>query len=134
MARKIIVLLVEPLTEPRIVTVELTLDNLQELVGGTIQAVYPWEDPVALICNDDGIAMGLPLNRMLKDEDGQIYDIVHGTFFITGLSRDNFTSISDKLAEKFRKLFQYPELYMQTEDGHVYCFKIGSDEQPITVF
>lgn len=63
-----------------------------------------------------------------------IWDIIHGTFFITGLSRDNFSSISDKLAEKFREMFQYPELYVRTEDGHVICFKIGSDEQPILVF
>lgn len=134
MARKIKVLLVEPLTEPRIVTIEHALENLQNLVDGYIQAIYPWEDPVALICNEDRIAMGLPLNRMLKDEEGQIYDIVHGTFFITGLSRDNFSSISEKLAEKFREMFQYPELYVRTEDGHVICFKIGSDEQPILVF
>ncbi|MBO5568522.1 MAG: DUF3846 domain-containing protein [Aeriscardovia sp.] len=133
MAKKIRVLLIKPMETPHIVMIEHTLDNLQKLVGGTIQAVYPWEDPVALICNDDGIALGLPLNRMLKDEDGQIYDIIHGTFFITGLSRDNFTSISDKLAEKFRKLFHYPELYMQTEDGLVVCFKIGSYEQPIII-
>ncbi|MBP3209015.1 MAG: DUF3846 domain-containing protein [Oscillospiraceae bacterium] len=134
MAKIIRVLLIKPMETPHIVMIEHTLDNLQEFVGGTIQAVYPWDDPVALICNDDGIAMGLPLNRMLKDDDGQIYDIVHGTFFITGLSRDNFSSISDKMAEKYRKMFQYPELYMQTEDGHVYCFKIGSDEQPIVIF
>ena len=134
MARKIKVLLVEPMEEPRIVTVEHTLENLQNLVNGYIQAVYPWEDPVALICNEEGIALRLPLNRMLRDDTGEVYDIIHGTFFVTGLSRDNFSSISDKMAEKYRNMFQYPELYMRTEDGHVYCFKIGSDEQPITVF
>lgn len=134
MAGKIKVLLVEPLEEPRIVMVEHTLDNLQNLVDGYIQAVYPWEDPVALICNEEGIALRLPLNRMLRDDTGEVYDIIHGTFFITGLSRDNFSSISDKMAEKYRKMFRYRELYMQTEDGHVYCFKIGSDEQPIVVF
>ena len=78
--------------------------------------------------------MRLPLNRMLRDDTGEVYDIIHGTFFITGLSRDNFTSISDKLADRYKKLFHYPELYIQAEDGHVYCFKIGSNEQPITVF
>lgn len=134
MAGKIKVLLVEPLEEPRIVTVEHTLKNLQNLVEGYIQAIYPWEDPVALICNEDGIAMRLPLNRMLRDATGEVYDIIHGTFFITGLSHDNFSSISDKLAERYKKLFHDPELYIQTEDGHVYCFKIGSNEQPITVF
>lgn len=134
MAKKIRVLLVEPMTEPRLVTVDHTLENLQKLVGGTIQAVYPWEDPVALICNDDGIALRQPLNRMLTDDSGKVYDIIHGQFFITGLGYNNFTSISEKLAEKFIKLFRYPELYMQTEDGHVICFKIGSNDQPILVF
>lgn len=128
------VLLVKPMERPHIVIISHALDDMQQLVGGCIQAVYPWDDPVALICNDDGIAMGLPLNRMLKTEEGQIYDIIHGTFFITGLSHDSFSSISDKLADKYRKLFQYPELYMQTEDRHVICFKEGSNEQPILVF
>lgn len=134
MRKKIRVLLIEPLSEPRIVTVEHTLEKLQELVGGYIQAVYPWEDPVGLVCNEDGIALGLPLNRSLKDENGNVYDIVKGSFFITGLSRDNFSSISDKQASKYAELFQYPELYMRTEDGHVICFKIGSKEQPEFLF
>lgn len=134
MAKKIRVLLVEPLAEPRLVTVNHNLENLQRLVGGSIQAVYPWEDPVALICNDDGIALKLPLNRMLKDDAGKVYDIIHGKFFITGLSYDNFASISENLAEKFKDLFRYPELYIQAEGGHVICFKLGSNEQPILVF
>ena len=33
-----------------------------------IQAVYPYEAPVALICNDDGKFIGLPLNRALRDD------------------------------------------------------------------
>ena len=40
-------------------------------VGGDIQAVYPYEDPVALICNEEGKLMGLPLNRALFDDDGE---------------------------------------------------------------
>ena len=133
MSKTLRVLLVKPMERPRIVIISHTLEDLQRLVGGCIQAVYPWEDPVALICNDDAIAMGLPLNRMLKTEEGQIYDIILGTFFITGLSHDSFSSINNELADKYKKLFQYPELYVQTEDGHVICFKIGSDEQPIFI-
>ncbi len=40
-------------------------ETLQAAVGGDIQAVYPYEDPVALICNEEGKLMGLPLNRAL---------------------------------------------------------------------
>ena len=43
---------------------------LQAAVGGDIQAVYPYEDPVALICNEEGKLLGLPLNRALFDDDG----------------------------------------------------------------
>ena len=47
MAEMIRMLEIAPLEEPRIIEVEHTIENLQELVGGTIQAVYPWEEPVA---------------------------------------------------------------------------------------
>ncbi|MFR1990345.1 MAG: DUF3846 domain-containing protein [Oscillospiraceae bacterium] len=33
------------------------------LVGGYIQAVYPYEEPVALICCESGKLDGLTLNR-----------------------------------------------------------------------
>ena len=40
MAETIRVLLVEPMEKPRLVTVPHTLENLQKLVDGYIQAVY----------------------------------------------------------------------------------------------
>lgn len=119
------VLLVEPGEKPRLVNVEHTLENLQKLVGGDIQAVYPWEDNVALVCSDTGKIDGLVANRMLED-----YDIICGTFFICGLTTDNFGSISDELAEKYEKKFHYPELFMRTLDGHVLNLKIGSGNPP----
>ena len=113
------VLLVEPGEKPRMVTIEHTLENLQQLVDGYIQAVYPWDDPVALICDEDGIANGKPLNRALLDEDGNPYDIIKGAFFICGLGKEDFDSISDELAEKFTERFRWPEMFMRTMDGHV---------------
>lgn len=52
------------------------LESLQHEVGGYIQAVYPFEEPVAIVCNEEAKLEGLPLNRALRDEDGDIYDIV----------------------------------------------------------
>jgi len=75
------VLLVAPNAEPRIVEIDGSLASMQSLVGGLIEAVYPFEDPVALICNGEGKLTGLPQNRPLKHpETGEIYDIVCGTF------------------------------------------------------
>ena len=55
--------------------IDHTLSAMQELVGGTIQAVYPFDDPVALIANDEGKLLGLPWNRALTDDHGVPYDI-----------------------------------------------------------
>ena len=43
-----------------------SLKALQQAVGGSIGASYPFaDDPVAVVYNDDGKLMGLPLNRAL---------------------------------------------------------------------
>ena len=79
------VLKIAPGQHPQQVEIDNNLKALQEAVGGTIAAVYPFADPVAIICNDDGKLMGLPLNRALRDENGQMYDAVAGDFLVVGL-------------------------------------------------
>lgn len=124
---------VAPLEAPRLIEVYHTLENLQELVGGTVQAVYPWDDLVAILCDDDGKAKGYPANRILVDEDGNPYDIIVGTFYICGLTSTDFGSISDELAEKYTERFRYPEMFMRTENGHVVMFRLGSGEPPMEI-
>ena len=124
---------VAPLEAPRLIEVYHTLDNLQELVGGTVQAVYPWDDLVAILCDDDGKAKGYPANRILVDEDGNPYDIIVGPFYICGLTSTDFGSISDELAEKYTERFRYPEMFMRTENGHVVMFRLGSGEPPMRI-
>ena len=131
---KMRLLRIAPLEKPELIEIDHTLENLQELVGGTIQAVYPWDDPVAILCDDDGKAKGYHPNRILTDDEGEPYDIVVGTFFICGLSPDNFASIPDELAEKFTRQFQYPEMFTRMMDGRVVMFRLGSGEAPRVLF
>ena len=107
------VLVVEPEKEPYVKEISSGLSSLQKEVGGFIEAVYPFEDPVAIICNEEGKLEGLPLNRALRDEDGHVYDIIAGTFLITGLSEDNFCSLDDAKIEKFSSMYKNPELFMR---------------------
>lgn len=107
------VLVVEPEKEPYVKEISSGLSSLQKEVGGFIEAVYPFEDPVAIICNEEGKLEGLPLNRALRDEDGHVYDIIAGTFLIAGLSEDNFCSLDDAQLEKFSTLYKNPELFMR---------------------
>ena len=99
------ILVVEPMKEPYEKEIQGTLEEMQAIVGGYIQAVYPFEDPVAVACNDEGKLMGLPYNRLLKDDTGRPYDVLCGTFFVAGLGEENFTSLPDRLMEKYKAMY-----------------------------
>lgn len=109
---KITVVLVEPQKEARVAEIDNTLESMQTVVGGYIEAVYPFTDEVALVCNEEGKIAGLPLNRALKDSDGKIYDIVAGTFFVAGLTEDNFGSLTDEQIDCYLKEFKHPEKFV----------------------
>lgn len=106
------VLLVEPGKEARIAEIGNDLKSLQAAVGGYIEAIYPFDDPVALVCNDEGKIMQMPLNRALRGEDGKIYDAIAGPFFICGLGEDNFCSLPKDLQAKYLEKFRWPEKFL----------------------
>ena len=88
------------------------LHSLQAEVGGDIAATYPFSDPVGLVCNDKGKLIGLELNRGLRDEDGNLYDIMAGTFLVVGLSEDSFTSLTPEQMQKYTEHFKQPEQFI----------------------
>lgn len=70
------------------------------------------------IWNEEGKLNGLPLNRALRDEDNDIYDIVAGTFLVVGLGESEFASLTPALMEKYEKLFHSPEAFLNL-NGHL---------------
>ena len=111
--RKIKVIAVEPGKKPTVKEIENTLKSLQNEVGGYIQVVYPWNDPIGLVCDEEAKIKGKQLNRALRDENGRIYDIVAGTFLIVGLSDEDFCSLTDEQIKKFADLFSQPEEFIR---------------------
>ena len=89
------------------------LKAMQTFVGGAIQAVYPFDDPVAIVCNEEGKLLGMEYNRALYDESGAIYDIICGPFFLCGLGEEDFISLSETLTDKYYKYFERPELFVR---------------------
>lgn len=106
------VLQISPGQYPKQVEISDELKALQQAVGGSIGATYPFDDPVAIVYNDDSKLMGLPLNRALRDEHGEAYDVIAGTFLVVGLSEEDFASLTPELAEKFEKQFHQPESFI----------------------
>lgn len=101
------VLLFEPGKYPRSVSVD-TLEEMQQLVGGWITATYPFDDPVALVANDEGLLLKLPFNRMVDP-----YHPIVGNFFLTGIGEDNFVFLSPELMEKYEKALHDPQILVR---------------------
>lgn len=96
------ILVVEPMKPPTVQEIDSSLESMQKIVGGDIEAVYPFDDPVAIVCNEEGKMLGLPMNRAMTDESGVPYDIVCGTFFVVGIGDEDFTSLTEQQIEKYK--------------------------------
>ena len=119
------ILIVEPERRPEVREIDGSLKSMQEIVGGLIQALFPFDEPLALVCNDEGRLLGLPANRELRDKNGRIYDIVCGTFFICGApaDSDHFTSLTPEQIERYRERFYTPEMFWGM-DGRIVCLPL----------
>ena len=117
-----LVLMIEPGKAPRRLELRHSLKEMQKAVGGSIQILYPFGEPVALVCSEEGKLLGLPLNRALRDADGRIYDIVCGAFFLCGAPPDSDTleSLTEEQAARYEKRFARPELFLNI-GGHIIC-------------
>ena len=109
------VLIVEPLKIPYEREIGNDLESMQAVVGGYIEAIYPFEDAeISLICNEEGKLNGLTPNRALRDENGVIYDIVAGVFFLCRAPADseNFESLTDEQMKFCKKRFEKIEVFI----------------------
>lgn len=116
---KISVILVEPGKYPKLIEIEDSLEAMQSLVGGDIEEYMPYEDEIAIICNEKGKMNGMPLNRAFYGDNKEILDVIAGKFFIAYalFESEKFQSMPKDLARKYLGKFKYPERFYQTENG-----------------
>ena len=88
------VLVVEPMKPCYVREIE-GLKAMQEIVGGHIEAIYPFKEQVAIIANEKGKLMGLPYNRPLLDENGVPYDI----------GVEDFVSLTEDQIQRYKEHF-----------------------------
>jgi DNA modification methylase len=100
------VLVAEPMKPCEVREIPDTLDAMRQIVGGDIEAVTSIRYASAIVCNEKGKLLGLPHNRPLLDESGLMpLDILHGTFFITGVSGEHFVSLTDEQIQHYKDLY-----------------------------
>ena len=102
------ILVVEPNQKPRVEEIEDSLAAKQKVVGGLIEMVCPPNHPddACLICNEEGKFCCKP-NRPIRLEDGTVFDIVYGTFFICRAPEDSedFESLTDEQIVYYSRLY-----------------------------
>lgn len=104
------VVYVEPGKPAYAAEIEDTLKAKQRAVGGMIELVNNG-DGTAIICNEEGKLEGLPANRRIEE----ISDVIVGNFFVVGLGKEDFRSLTDEETEKYIKRFESPEEIEQEE-------------------
>lgn len=113
------VLVVEPMKRAEFKMIDENLASMQEIVGGNIEEYMPFEDEVAIVCNEEGKLRGLEANRGIEDKNGVLQEIICGTFFIcyAPYESEKFLSLPDNLKRKYEEKFRYPEMFIRGEDG-----------------
>ena len=109
---------------PEIREIDGSLKSMQELVGGLIEDVSWDDEKMALICNDEGLLLGLPPNRSIRWEETGGCAIIHGDFFLCGVDGENYTSLSPELIGFYERRFHYPEIFMSDGEGRVFSLML----------
>lgn len=55
----------------------------------------------------------MQMNRCLRDQDGEIYDILGGNLLVVGLTEYDFGSLTPEQVEKFSEYFATPEMFVR---------------------
>ena len=126
------VILCKPDEKAVVIEMEDSLESMQNMVGGLIEEYMPWEDEVAIICNEEGKMNGLPLNRGIKDEDGHLQDIIAGDFFIcyAPIDSEKWLDLPPDLEKKYMDRFDLPEQFFR-ENGEIKNVKYDPGDIPI---
>ena len=97
------VLVVEPYKLPYEKNIEDTLESLQKEVDGYIEYTHiEKETDVSIICNEEGIILGLEPNRLIGKDRG-----IFGTFLIVGIDLKSGEDIdlTEEQIENYKRKF-----------------------------
>ena len=122
------VILLEPGKLARVTEIKPTLSDMQAVVKGDIEPAYFFDDPVCLICNEEGKINGMRLNRGVYDDQKQLIDIIAGPAFLCRDAGDHFDSLTDDQIKKYSEQFKYPERFIRM-DGELKGIKFKPEKE-----
>lgn len=102
------------------------LAEMQETVGGLIQAIYPYQEEVALVCNDESLLLGMEFNRTVPGGYGGVF----GPFFICGLGGGDFCSLTPAQMARFKKEYHRAEILIGVVGNEPVTIKVQPRPRP----
>ena len=111
MTKRIKVLVCEPGKVPYVKTIKNDWQDMSQIIDGFIEfvRVYPGA-PVSIVCNDEGMIRGMPLNRqifhMYPSGKPKYYVSIYGPFFLVGTDGPDTISLTQEEIEQFSDDFR----------------------------
>lgn len=102
------------------------LEEMQAVVGGPITALYPFEEMVTIVANDEALNMGLEFNRSVEGGYGGVF----GTFFVCGLAEEDFCSLPPEQMEIFKKKYHHAEILIGARGNEPITLKVEPHRPP----
>lgn len=109
--------------EPEVLPYEKEINGLEEMqatVGGLIDAIYPWEDRAAIVCNDEAILLNMPFNRSVEGGYGGVF----GTFFVCGVGEEDFCSLTPEQMKVYKEKFRRAEILLGAKGNELVTLKV----------
>lgn len=118
------VVIAKPGKKAEVTTINTSTRTLSKLVGGTIEVTHPLSDDIAVISNDNSIALGMLPNRGIYDGDGKLIDFYRGTMIFIGdhMENEDFSSLTDTEIAVIMLLYGTPDI--KAEKGKDGVWKI----------
>ena len=111
------------MVEPGMAPYEKEINGLEEMqaaVGGHISAIYPFKEPVALVSNDESLFLSMPFNRSVEGGYGGIW----GPFFVCGLDKDNFCSLTPEQMARYKEKYHHAEILLGVRGNEPVTMKV----------
>lgn len=111
------------MVEPGMAPYEKEINGLEEMqaaVGGHISAIYPFKEPVALVSNDESLFLSMPFNRSVEGGYGGIW----GPFFVCGLDKDNFCSLTPEQMARYKAKYHHVEILLGARGNEPVTIKV----------
>ena len=111
------------MVEPGMAPYEKELNGLKEMqaaVGGLITVIYPYEEPVGIVANDEGILLKMEFNRSVEGGYGGIF----GPFFVCGIEGESFSSLTPEQMTRYREKYYQAEILLAVHGNEVETMKV----------